>query len=275
MSRISLAINVDTRPVCNQFEGMWKGVRSRDFLSDGIRNKQKFFDGFELETIVHVDEHEPLTQQEYDTLHSLADCVIIRKHSKQYRGANPFNAFNDISYYQTLSMCRSNLVCHMDQDVAAFRVSQDVVQNLIDEVESDRYKFVCYPSPQSPDPCYAPQYQGKFWASTRFFLAKRDTLILDDLERGIRDNQWFYAKYGTPPVLNPWTESFLAAMANYSVLYPSVQLERWAVFPWQRYVDGTLARLDGMEYHQVSDAIRRCGGSGIFWDGADATLMQL
>lgn len=274
MSRISIILNTDSRPVNPEFTGMWNGVRSRDFLErPNLENKLKFFDGFDVELIVFLDRHEDLTHEQYDTLHSMADCLVVRKHSRYYRGADPFSAFNDVNYLQAFSMARSNMIAHFDHDVAAFRSEKSVVDGLVDEVESGRHKFVCYPSPQSPHPCDAPSYQNQWWASTRFFLTKRDTLILDDLERAIRDNEWFYAKYGRPNVVNPWTESMISQMAGYSVLYPPVDLDKWAVFPWKQYDDGMLQMLNNMPHAAIADALRRAGGCGIFWDGVESRLL--
>lgn len=271
---ISVIFNADTRPVCPQFEGMWKGVRSRDFIGDqALYMRKNFFRGHDIELIGYVDEHEPLTSEEYRVLHDHCDVTVVQKHTKKYRGADPFNAFNDVNYLHALSLARGEYVCHMDQDMALYTDDPSIVGSMLQELEN--HKFICYPSPHSPNPCVAPNYDGKFWASTRFFLCKRETLILDDLERGIRDNQWFFAKYGTPPVVNPWTESFIAQMADYKVYYPPVELDRWVAFPWHSYQDGTIMKLNSLPYSGVAAAVRRAGGDGVFWDGATSSLMQL
>lgn len=274
--RVSILINCDTRPVCPEFQGMWKGVRSRDFISAAnLINKRRFFEGYETELIVFVDEHEPLTTQQYEVLHEHADCVVVRKHSKYYRGNDPFNAFNDCNYLQAMAMSRCDYVAHFDQDVAAFKGSKDVLDWMFQQIDSEAYKFVCYPSPHSPHPCVAPNYEGKFWASTRFFLTKRDSIKLDVLERAIRQNDWFYSEYGKPPVVNPWTEAFLSQMNDWSVIYPPVVLHQWAVFPWTRYKDGTLEKMNGLSYPQIHAALERAGGSGIFWDGCSSDLLGI
>lgn len=273
---ISVLINMDTRPVHPEFQGMWNGVRSRDFISAAaIINKRKFFEGYPIEICCHVDCHEDLTNKEFDVLYAHADAVTVRRHSKHYRGFEPFNAFNDVNYLQTFAMARGDYVAHFDQDVAAFKGSKDVLDWMFEQIDSGAYKFVCYPSPHSPHPCVAPNYEGKFWASTRFFLTKRDSIKLDDLERAIRDNKWFFEKYGTPPVVNPWTEAFLSQMNDWSVIYPPVVLHQWAVFPWTRYKDGTLEKMNGLSYPQIHAALERAGGSGIFWDGCNSDLLGI
>lgn len=273
---ISCVLNVDTRPVSLEFQGMHKGVRSRDFLGTaGLLNKRNFFKGHDIELIVFLDEHEPLTEAEYYALHTHADCVVIRKHSKYYRGANPFHKFNDISYIQALSMARGDVVAHFDGDMAAFCADSSPIDWMLDEVGSGRHKFVCYPSRCSPAPCEAPAYQNKWWASTRFFVCQRESIDITALEHAIREPEWAYATYDRPPVINPWTEAFLGIMANYSVLYPPPNIASWAVFPWMTYKEGTMEKLNAMPYPEIAAAINRAGGDGVFWDGVDVNLMAL
>lgn len=276
MSLISVILNLDTRPVCSEFQGLHKGVRSRDFIGkSNLENKRKFFEGFNIEVIAHIDEHEPLTREQYDTLHDLCDCVVVRKHTKYYRGADPFHKFNDISYIQALSLARGEYVAHFDQDMAAFTYDRSIIDWMHDEVNSGRHKFVCNPSTCSPAPCFAPEYENKWWASTRFFFCKREQIDITALERAIRDPEWAYTTYDRPPRINPWTEAFLGIMANYSVIYPPVELDRWAVFPWMNYRDGVLERMNQMPYSEVALRLRAAGGDGIFWDGVDSNLLVL
>ncbi len=273
---ISVVLNCDTRPVSLAFQGLHKGVRSRDFLGTaGLLNKRNFFKGHDIELIVFVDEHEPLTEAEYYALHTHADCVVIRKHSKYYRGANPFSAFNDCNYLAALSQARGEFVCHMDQDMAAFSRDSSVVQWMLDHVGRGDHRFISYQSVNYPAPCHAPEYENKWWASTRFFFCKREELDFTVLERAMREPQWFYKTYDRPPRENPWTEQFLGVLANYSVLYPPPALDDWAVFPWMNYRDGALEKLNDMSHEDVAAAINRAGGAGTFYDGVDVNLMGI
>lgn len=271
--RISLVINVDSRAPFNKFEGMRKGVRSRDFLRSGILNKKSFFKNVEVETIVHLDLHEDISDLDMKFLKDESDCLVVRKHSKFYRNANPFNGFNDVSYIQALSMCRSDWVCHMDGDMAAFSRDGSVIEWMMDEVDSGRTSFVSYPSESFPGPCHAPEYCGKWWVSTRFFFGKRESLDFTILERSIRDPQWFYSTYDRPPRENPWLEQMLGILVNYKVVYPRPDLSKWVVFPWMSYYDGLLEKLNSMSYDDVEAAIMRAGGTGIFHDGVDCNLL--
>jgi len=276
MGKISIIFNADTRPVCSEFQGLHKGVRSRDFIGRAsLLNKRTFFREFDTELIAFIDEHEPLTHEQYDTLHELCDCVVVRKHSRHYRGWEPFGPFNDINYLQALSMARGEFVAHFDQDMAAFAFDRCPVVWMVDEVASGRHKFVCYPSPCSPAPCHAPEYENKWWASTRFFMCKRETLDFTVLERAIREPQWLYSTFDRPPRENPWMEQFLGILAGYSVIYPPVDLSSWAVFPWMIYRDGALEALNAMPYEAVRWCIEKAGGPGVFYDGADVNLMGI
>ncbi len=274
--KISVAFNADTRPVCPEFQGLHKGVRSRDFIGRAaLENKRRFFDGFDIELIAFIDEHESLTHEQYDTLHELCDCVVVRKHSRYYRGYNPFNAFNDVSYLQCMAMARGDIICHLDQDMFAYRSSRAPIDWMVNEVVSGLHKFVSYPSQNSPAPCHAPEYENKWWISTRFFLCLRESIDFTVLERAIREPQWLYETYDRPPRENPWTEQFLGIMAGYSVIYPPVDLRSWAVFPWMNYADGAIAKLNSMQPEEVFYAIEKAGGPGVFYDGADVNLMGI
>lgn len=273
---ISVIINVDTRPVRLEFQGLKQGVSSRDFLVEGVRNKKKFFQTRpDTEFIVFVDEHEPLTNEQYSKLHAIADCVVVRRHSKRYREADPFHKFNDINYIQALAMARGEYIAHFDQDMAAFCANGSTIDWMINVLNKGEYRYISYPSANSPHPCAAPEYEGKFWASTRFFMCKREEFKFDVLEQAIREPEWFYEAYDRPPRINPWTEQFLGIMADYKVLYPHVDLDQWMVFPWMTYRDGTLEKLNSMPHLDVANAVRRAGGEGVFYDGVDVNLLGI
>lgn len=268
---VSLVLNCDTRPAHLEFQGLTKGPRSRDFIGrEALESKRKFFDGFDIELIAHIDEHEPLTHEQYDVLHELCDCVVIRKHTKHYRGNNPCNGFNDINYLQALSMARGQYVAHFDQDMFCYAADRTPVEMMLDEVNSGRHKIVCYPSNNSPHPCHAPEYEGRFWASTRFFFCKRETLDFTVLEHAIREPQWLYENFSRPPRECPWTEQFLGIMAGYSVLYPKPEIDKYVICPWMSYRDGTLDKLAEMPYGAIANAFYKAGGAGLFWDGVSS-----
>ena len=270
---ISVVINADTRDgfdaPSSESEGLFHGTRALDYLVCGIENKRKFLHELEHEIIVFVDEHNPIPIDTLAHLRALADKLVLSKHSKYYRGSNPFSGFNDINYLHALSLCRGEYVMHFDQDVAAFSVDSSVVSGHLQILDNGAYKFISLPSACTPDPVVDPSYEGKWWASTRFFLTKRPTA----LEHAIREPQWAYATYGQTPRRNPWMEHMLTLTAGHSVLYPPIDLSKWAVFPWAKYKAGTLSTLHGMTHDQVAEALRRAGG--LPYDGVDCHLLGL
>ena len=271
--KLSVIINVDTRPSKGEHEGLFAGTVSRDYLVDGLLNKKKFFQGFDCEFIVFIDEHQKVDALTLDTLREHADTIVLSKHSKHYRGIEPFGPFNDINYLRAFAMARGNTICHFDQDVAAFTSGKEVVENLLTLVESGQHKFVCYPSIHSPHPVHDDSFQNKWWASTRFFICKRAAIDLTALEKCIMEPQWGYQTYGTPPRQCPWTEHFLGLMNGFSVYYPPVELDKWAVFPWAKYTQGTLAKLNQMPYGDIAKRLYESGG--LPYDGVDANLLKL
>ena len=269
---ISVITNVDTRPPRGEHDGLFAGTVSRDYLVDGLLNKKKFFQGFDCEFIIFIDEHQKIDALTLDTLREHADTIVLSKHSKHYRGIDPFGPFNDINYLRAFAMARGDTICHFDQDVAAFTSSPNEIAAILNLVESGQRKFVSLPSSCSPHPVHDDSFQNKWWASTRFFICKRQAIDLTALEHAIREPQWAYEVFGTPPRQHPWTEHFLALMNDFSVYYPPIELDKWAVFPWAKYTQGTLAKLNAMPYGEVAKRLYASGG--LPYDGVDAELLM-
>src|SRR6185369_5587504 len=179
MSLISVVINLDTRKENCINAQMFNGVVDRDFLDAGVYNKKKFFDGVDFETIVFVDEHEPLKELELNYLKKESDVLIIRKHNKKFEDQNNFPAFNDLNYLTALFSARGKYLFHFDGVVAAFTNSKEPINNFISLLE--QYDYVSYPSAYSPNPTHDDSFGGKYWASTRFFCCKRSTLNFGEL----------------------------------------------------------------------------------------------
>lgn len=239
---ISIVINCDTRPQKNEQTGLFGGVCNEDFLTDGIFNKIKFFDGFDTETIVFIDEHLPVSEKTLEYLRSICTTVVVRKHTSE-------NSFNDYNYLSALSLARGALVAHYDQDVAAFTSSKESVQSLIDLLET--YKFVSYPSIWSPNAVDDASFGGRMWASTRFFMCKRETLKFDALRNCIEEPEWAYKTFGDVPRRCNWLEHFLTLANGNSVYYPPIQTEKLTIFTWERYETYTLRRLNELPYEEI------------------------
>jgi len=258
---ISIVINTDTRPgvesEVTRFTGMNDGCRNFDFLIEGVVNKQKFFAGFETETILHVDVHQEIPPSIRTELDRLVDCLVIRKHSRHFMGADPFTMFNDINYLNALSLARGEYVAHFDSDCAAFARDKGVVDGLIGLL--DGYKYVSYPSDCSPTPVVDTSFDH-WWVSTRFFLCRKESLDITELEKCIRNSDYMWDKYGHKKRKCPWLEHCLGIISDSSVIYPPRDLSNLAIFCWDRYTKGVLGKLNTMDFEWVSAYISSCGG---------------
>lgn len=247
---ISVCINCDTRSESSQQDGLFNGTVNADYLTDGIENKRKFFDGFDIEIIVFIDEHNPVDNKTLDALRSIADTVIIRKHSHEI-------SFNDYNYLNCLSVARGKYVCHIDGDMGLFTASRAPIDKMLQWLE--QVKFVSYPSYWSPVAIDDPTFGGRMWASTRFFICKRETLNFDALRKCIEEPNWAYEKFGDVPRRCNWLEHFLTLANENSVYYPPIEPDSYLIFCWGRYEKFTLMRLNNQSYEEVRDWVSSKG----------------
>lgn len=249
MPEISLIVNADTRPKKTQEEGLFSGTSNLDYLTEGVRNKQKYFDGFDIETIVFVDQHLPVPEHELKYLHNTCDAVVIRKHQNS-------PGFNDKNYMEALSMARGKYVCHADQDTAMFADNPAAIQKQLDLLE--QYDYVSYPSYQSPNPVHDDSFDH-WWASTRYFLCKRETLDFTELRKMMQDYDYCFTKYPANRRCH-FMEHWLGLLAKYNgkgVIYPPYDFENYVVFSWGRYEDYIWRRLNEYNYQQVLDWLKQ------------------
>lgn len=248
---LSIVVNCDTRPPNSEAVEMFSGVVNTDFLTDGIINKVAFFEGFDKEVIVYVDKHQPIPEKVLEFLHANCDTVVIRNHTDEH-------GFNDYNYLSALFLARGEILVHFDQDTAAFRNSKDYVEQLIKYL--DDYKFVSYPSHWTPEAVTDPSFGGFMWASTRFFMCKRNTLRFDDLRKCIEDPDWAYQTFGDRPRKMNWLEHFLTLTTGNSVYYPPVELHKGTIFSWKTYSQYVLKRLNELDYETIKQWILHNGG---------------
>lgn len=258
--KVSIVINADTRAGVRapntQFVNMGSGCRNIDFLIEGVNNKKKFFNGFDCETILHVDVHEGLNQEELGTLAGITDCLVLRKHTKAFGPIQQFPQFNDINYLSALAMARGDVVAHFDADTAAFARSPEPVHELIRLL--DRFSYVSYPSRCSPNPVVDESFDH-WWASTRFFLCKRETLDHSEFLKCLLDYDYIWQRYGDKKRKCHWLEHILGYTSNSSVFYPPMSPD-FMVFCWDSYRSGVLGRLNASDYSGVEEYVARCGG---------------
>lgn len=252
---ISIVINADTREgfqnESSSAEHMFDGCKSEDFLIDGVLNKIKFFDGFDKEVILHIDRHNDVPDSVLQRLQQICDTVLIRKHTHE-------NNFNDWNYLRALKLARGDVICHLDQDTAAFAESPASIQSMIDLLSG--YSFVSYPSHWSPRAVHDESFGKRTWASTRFFLCKKEALKFDELENCIKEPNWGYEKYGDSPRRCNWLEHFLTLINNDSCYYPPMNIDQLAIFSWASYRTGILKELNNKPYPEVIEFINSNGG---------------
>lgn len=240
--KISIIINLDSRKQNDKADTMFNGTVNWDYWKDGVFNKIQFLKGFLKEVIIYGDVHNQIPIEILNHVYTVCDVVCLRQHTNE-------NSFNDWNYYRALSLASGDYVMHFDQDTAAFTSSPEPIHEMIKLL--DKYAFICYPSHTSPYPAHDDSFEGKFWASTRFFLCKRETLKLDELKKCIENPDWMYQKYGDSPRRCNWTEHFLAKINGNSVFYPAMNLDSYAIFSWASYKAGLLSELNDMNYSEI------------------------
>lgn len=252
MPSISVVINVDTRPEKGEQTGLFGGCINSDFLDEGIYNKVKFFEGFDKEIIVYIDQHEPLPQKTFEYLNKIADIICVRKHTQE-------PGFNDWNYQRALRLATGDIICHFDGDMAAFTSGKEAIEEMIDLLKL--YSFISYPSPHSPYAAHDKSFDY-MWASTRFFMCKRTTINLTELDKMQRDYEYCYTKYPASRKEH-WSEHLLGLIAKYNgmgVYYPQINYNKLAIWCWGNYDKYILGRLNSLPYEEVKAFVLSKGG---------------
>lgn len=243
MPKLSIIISCDTRPQRDSFGGEnLTGVVNEDFLTDGIYNKVKFFDGFDKEVIVSIDEHLPVPENTLRYIRTLADVVLIRKHTNE-------DGFNDNNYLRSLHLASGDIIVKIDQDTALFAKDKFVVSDLLGTL--DDCDFISYPSHWSPHPVIDNSFDHR-WCSTRFFMCKKESLDLAEIEK-CKDYEYWCNTY---PVNRkcPWLEHWIGSIAKYrnqEIYYPKMDTSNYIIFSWGSYEKYTLRRLNEMPYSEI------------------------
>jgi len=256
---ISVVITADTRQGFNndsisvgEFEnGQPNGTRSVDFLIEGLKQKIKFFRGYDIQVILYVDKHEELPDDiRYEIIDLVLSCgnnsqFIFKSHDRtQHR-------WNDKIYIEALKLAEGDYVVKLDADCNLFRANEsDIVDAYMDLLEN--YKYVC-------QPCNPLHKEGFYWSSTQFFICKRETLDFPLIEKSLNIN----------PLNGMWNvclEHCLGALAGEgNVLYPPRNNDEYMIFCWWKYQSGLLKKLNEMPYQEVKEFILNCGLTSTSW----------
>lgn len=242
--KISLIYNCDTRPQNNEFGGNnLQGVCNSDFITDGLYNVKKFLSGFDVETIMVIDEHLQLSESDLAYVRKNTDCLLIRKHTDEPK-------FNDWNYWRSLMLASGDIIIKIDQDTACFANSSEPIQNLINLLE--QYDYISYPSMWTPRAHTASEYDY-MWCSTRFMMCKRETLDFTEIKKCLEDSDYLFNKYPAS-IQNPWMEHVIGLISKYNgkgVYYPPIEEDNYLVFSWAFYEKCTLRRLNELPYNEV------------------------
>lgn len=256
---ISVVLNADSRPNAgaevsttgDSGKGSLQGVRSYDFLVDGPRMLRNYFSGYSIELILAVDQHEELPVEVRAQIHEMIDrreidVFICQPHER----ASKF--WYDKITVAALKLATGDYVAHFDQDCAAFRdPNSDIIARYLQWLnDSSPYQFVCQPTTMEL------KDHKMWWASTRFFICKRETLDFAKLDEACSNPDRRAAKYGHAPAL----EHVLGRMGG--VLYPPMDASDYLIWSWSRYHRGLLKKLNEMPYSMVHDYALGCGLHG-------------
>lgn len=262
---ISVVINVDTRKgfmfpistVGDHGEGSLQGVRSHDFLTEGVKNKMDFFRGYDRQCILYIDEHEPVSPKLWDEICEIVKSygnsseVIIRKSDRKK------HRWYDYITLEALKSAKGDYIVHFDQDCNAFRRDDFDVMKMYLGYLHGGYTFVCQPSLKE-------HAKDMYWASTRFFICKHESLNLREIERCF-NNEYLEELYG-PINIHPYPccfEHTIGIMAGEGkVLYPSRDDNRYLIFSWVKYFSGTLKKLNNSTYDEVKKYVLDLGMYG-------------
>jgi len=271
---ISLVINLDTRPGFMEDETvqgtMLNGTRSLDFFTDGIINKVKFFEGHDLEVTVFIDMHDKLPEHVERWLldeqaDGMIDNLVFNRHTEKFLGEF-FPKWNDLNFLNAMTISRGDYLVHMDGDMNAFINDPSVISEWLEWLDEGKYQFICYPSAYSPAPAVDGRFKSYWWASTRFFITKRDPDVVPNISdyweviKCLRDSEYLYQAHGDDEMpRNPWLEHIAGMMtAGQSfVFYPPVQPQRYLMFCWSRYHSGVLKQLNEWPYKKVVEYVDR------------------
>lgn len=255
---ISVVINADTRKgylndkstVGDFGGGSLQGVRSSDFLIDGLINKMNFFRDYGCQCIMYIDEHEPISDKLFmeiaDIVHSYGNNskLICKPHNRT------IDRWNDKIYIEALKLADGDYVAHFDQDSNALITDDSPIIEKYFQWLDRGYDYVC----QCWDGIGEPMYH----ASTRFFICKKETL---DSHLPIAENNLITPFRG---VHTPCIEHIFGVLAGKErVLYPPRRDNEYLIFSWARYFKGTLKRLNEMKPKDAIDYILSLGVHGV------------
>ncbi|MHC4270622.1 MAG: hypothetical protein ACYSTS_19500 [Planctomycetota bacterium] len=240
----------------------------------GLREKIKFIGNHEIEVIVYVDKHIQIPSHIRLELESMEffgkiNKLIIKDHTDERYGKKYGKNNNDLIYIESLSHATGDYIVHFDADTLAYeKEDYDAIGEHIKLL--DKYDYVSIPTPDSPY-CVSPdssimkglKYQ---WASTRYFICKRETIPNTEELLKCLDNKYLKNKYGMIAKPN-CLEHILGVIAGPDkVYYPPVDEENYYITSWGSYFNGIIHELSKMDYKDVIKYINDCNNGEYYLD---------
>ena len=266
---ISIVINLDTRPgfleEVSQAEVMLKGARSLDFLIEGVKNKSLFFHDFNAEILLYIDYHEAIPSESMSKLIGMLNnkeiaSITFNNHREYFANNKYFPKFNDLNYLMAISQARGDYIAHFDADVAAYLNDKSVIEEWLHFLDIGKYDFISYPSLFSPKAVDDPSF-NYMWASTRFFLCKRNTIDTEEVLKCLVDSNYLYSVYGDKERKCPWFEHIISLIrGGNKVWYPPIELDRCIIFSWNYYKKGSIEKLQNMSHEERKKFVLSKGG---------------
>lgn len=264
---ISVVINADNRHgylndsnKVGEFSNLpLNGTRSYDYLTEGVKNKMNFFRGYDCQCVLYIDKHQQLLP---DMLREIEDIVysygnnskvVFKEHNRN------IHRWYDYITLEALKLADGDYIVHFDNDSNAFRSDEsDIIEQYFKWLDNG-YKYVCSPVPEG--------HNGFYWATTQFFICKKETLNLIEVEKCF-NNEYLLSEYGRISY-EPYPcclEHTIGLMVKKGeVLYPTRDNDSYAIFCWWEYHKGLLKKLNNMPYKEVFEYIKTCGLTQTGW----------
>lgn len=225
-----------------------EGCRSVDFITEATIARQRFLESplvDEVETIICIDVHEPIPSWVYERLFEISNCYVVTDQHDRHR-----HRWNDYIYIHALRQATGDLVAKWDGDCIGYRHPDFDVLTYYFDFLSNGAAYVCQQTK------LIPEVEPMWWASTRFFLCRRETLDLDEAARCI-DDDYRRAKYG--PKHCPCLEHCLGLMCGERVIYPPEKNSDFIVWNWVQYYLNCIPKLNNMPYADILQYVHDCG----------------